>query len=193
LSDASATSERAEIIRRATALVKPTRAAHPRGAPIRKQFQEDVGHVLDQIELAEENRRVNRAKGSTKPKDVREPFRRVLLRAAQLAREQPGEIFLNWDNPGDIFSGRQNFLWHVEVTLDRLASYKAPRGPHSGSKRRHAAASALFLLDEYCVPADVEKIDSKYCRLAALLTGDPRANLQHHCRERLRRANRGPK
>jgi hypothetical protein len=121
LSDASATSERAEIIRRATALVKPTRAAHPRGAPIRKQFQEDVGHVLDQIELAEENRRVNRAKGSTKPKDVREPFRRVLLRAAQLAREQPGEIFLNWDNPGDIFSGRQNFLWHVEVTLDRFA------------------------------------------------------------------------
>ena len=57
---------------RATELVE--RAAHPWGAAIRKQFQEDVGHVLDQIELAEENRRVNRAKGSTKPKDVRGHF-----------------------------------------------------------------------------------------------------------------------
>src|SRR5262249_51495904 len=140
---------RAEIIKRATKLVNPTRAAHLRGAPIRDQFQEDVGHVLDQIVLAERNRRVDRAKGSTKPKDVRQPFLLALARVAHLAREQPGEMFLNWDNPGDMFSGRENFLIHVEVTRERAAHYEAPKGPRSGRIRAHAAASALWLLDEY--------------------------------------------
>src|SRR5262249_22806207 len=177
---------RAEIIKRATKLVNPTRAAHPRGAQISEQFQEDVGHVLDQIEQADADRRVNRARGSTKPKDVRQPFLRALDRVAQLASEQPGEMFLNWDDPGDVFSGRENFLFHVEWTRKRAADYEAPKGPHSGSKRRHAAASALWLLGEYCVAADAEK-GSTYCLLTALLTGEPRANLERHCRERLKR------
>jgi len=179
----------AEIIKRATKLVNPTRAAHPRGAPIREQFQEDVGHVLDQIEQADADRRVNRDYGSTKPKDVRQPFLRALDRVAQLASEQPGEMFLNWDDPGDVFSGRENFLFHVERTRKRAAHYEAPKGPRSGRIRAHAAASALWLLDEYCVPADAEK-DSTYCRLTALLTGEPHANLGRHCRKRLKRTNR---
>ena len=189
----------AEIVRRAVELVKPTRAMYLRfvqdvePSAIRARFEQDVVCVLEQIQRAEEDRQVNRSRGSTKPKDVREPFRRALLRAAQLAREQPGEMFLNWDDPEDKFSGRQNFLEHLAVTRERAARYVAPRGPHIGRKRKHAAASALFLLDEYCVPAHAEKKDSKYCQLAALLTGDPKANLQRHCRERLRRANRAPK
>ena len=184
---------RDEIIKRATELVKPIR--HSRFLPdekpidaIRAQFREEVWWVLNTIERAEAGRQVNRH-GSTKLKDVLPQFLRALRRVERLAKEQPAEMFENWEDPGHKFSSRERFLEHLGLTRQRAETYKAPRGPRSGMKKRHAAASALSILQEYCVSADAKK-DGIFCRLTALLAGEPGANLQRYCKERLQRAER---
>jgi hypothetical protein len=83
-----------------------------------------------------------------------------------------------------------HLLRHLELLSAICESWeksKLGKPKPSADDKRLAAEAALHLLKIHDVSATTSKTGA-FCKLAAVLYGDKRADLQHHCRAVLKRA-----
>jgi len=80
----------------------------------------------------------------------------------------------------------------VVVTNGKPHVIPKPRTPKPDAfEKRLAAEAAPRLCERFGVKPTTTK-DGQFCRLAALLYGDERADVQHHCREARKRGKKNP-
>jgi hypothetical protein len=136
--------------------------------------------ALDQIDSAEgEHQRAI----VTKNKKTLEPFEAALRRLRAEFKKLPDALRY------PLLSTQ--FDEHCRVWLDVCKKLREGRRPNKpkrddGFRQRVAAEHALILLRKFKSDVEIRTVsDGHYCDLAAVLYGDPKADLRRYCREQL--------
>lgn len=135
--------------------------------------QEDVEYDMDAVAVMNTTALSNRKAATKRAKRAAGRLAAALRRVEDAAKSQ------DLDTSISLFPRETISKWkrHCEKLAKTLPRKPAP----NADAKRLAAAYALNLLRKYDKHVATTK-GSNFCRLAALLYGDPKADLQHQCR-----------
>jgi len=199
-------SEAMRRIEKAVDLIRPSASDVAR-------CQEAVETTFNLLELDKLNRERLTAPGSKEAKArtrrLNAALRRVELAAEELYKSFPAlcfEIFANRDDALDKFEAEHNnaligpamldkgvydqFVSDVKHFFERSQKYADAATGRSSPMTYRAALYAWVLLRDYSPHPVVTTQGGTFCRLSALLYGDPKADLHHQCRKVLRTSDR---
>jgi hypothetical protein len=167
---------RPEIVRRAVRLIGNEACAA------------DIGYTLNVLEVAQTKIEF-RSKSSKKAAErFSVALRKVRSTAKRLLANLRYTMFAEWADKRDPFdNGDQSFARAITRLLqaaDRYASEPSSKLARGDHKKHLAAQEALWLMRKYRIDILTTK-GGTFCKLAALLYGKPRADLEHHCRAAL--------
>jgi hypothetical protein len=158
----------------------------------------DIEAIVDQVDKqCERSKRTRQWQGSTKQKLFAKRFGAALRKVVNMVRIAPSELFLptglgvavnvaelGIDN--EVFD-REHFLRHLELLKWICGKYeksKLGKPKPNADEKRLTVRAALYLIEKHDIKPTTTKT-GKLCKLAAVLYGDPHADLQHQCRELL--------
>ncbi len=164
----------------------------------------DIEAIVDQVDKqCERSKHTRQWQGSTKQKLFAKQFGAALRKIINMAKIAPGELFLptglgvavNVAELGinnETFD-REHFLRHLELLRWICQNYeksKLGKPKPNADEKRLAVRAGLYLIEKHGIKPTTTKT-GKLCKLAAVLYGDPRADLQHQCRELLNQRKTG--
>jgi hypothetical protein len=161
----------------------------------------DVEWIMDHVEKLREQWKHTRSRGDRK--EFAKQYRAALRKVVTMTQEAPTDFrawpFVRINAPklgiADEMFDHSHLLRHLGLLISFCDGYdklKLDKPRPSAEEKRLASWAALFLF-ETCSMTPVTTKGSKFCRLAAVLYGDPRADLQHHCRHVFAERNDGSK
>jgi hypothetical protein len=180
---------RDDIVRRAAQLI---------GTP---ECKGDVEGALNDMAVLEAQHNHSRLFGSKSSKKAAEQFSAALRKVRDLTKNLPEHLhfalFGDWvDRHAEVYNGHLKFAHAVARLMeasDQCARMPSGKPARSAYKKRLAAEEALRLLREYGARRVTVTKRSDFCRLAALLCGEPQADLQQQCRAELGKRRTGAK
>jgi hypothetical protein len=163
----------------------------------------DIENVIDFMEEQVTFHDINRLRKSKDPKQFAKKLSAALRNTMTLLRKAPTDLRVpphfvvsasEIDIADEVFD-HEHLLRHLMLLneiAERWEKSKLGKPKPRAEAKRLAAWAALHLCEIHNIKPTTTKTD-KLCKIAAALYGEPRADLQHHCRWVLKERKAGSK